>query len=115
MSNFPSYHHYDEITMMYIDPEDRKYLARAHATFTPAMAPVQPIAKRTRSRVAALKKTIAFKKKLPELRRLQAAARAEAAQREAAAAVGNLDPHVPVHVPSGYHQDGNSAGAAEDR
>jgi hypothetical protein len=56
--------------MIYIDPEDRKYLPCSHETFNPAMAPVQPIAKRTRLRFAVVKH-VAFQKKLPELRLAQ--------------------------------------------
>jgi hypothetical protein len=90
-------------------------LARSHANFTPAMAPVQPIAKRTRSRVAAFKKRIVFHKKLPELRQMQAASCAETARRDAAAAVGNPVPPVPSRVPSGPNQDDSGAGAGEER
>jgi hypothetical protein len=89
MPNLSDFYHYDEITMMYIDPEDRKYLARLYVTFTPAMVFVQLIAKRTRSCIAALKKHIDFQKKLPELRHIQAATRAETARRDAVAVVGN--------------------------
>jgi hypothetical protein len=101
--------------MMYIDPGDRNYLARSHATFTTAMVPVQSIAKRTRSRVAALKKLIDFNKKLPESRLIQAAARAEKARRDAAAAAGNPVPPATLCVPSGPNQDESVAGAGEER
>jgi hypothetical protein len=55
MPNLSDFYHYNEIKMMYINPEDHKYLARSQANFTPAMATVHPTAKRTRLRVAALK------------------------------------------------------------
>jgi hypothetical protein len=77
MRNLLDYYHYDGITMMYIAEDDRKYLTCMHESFVRGIRPVQPVAKRTRSRVAALKKHVKLMKALPELRRMQAAVRAE--------------------------------------
>jgi hypothetical protein len=77
MSRYKDYN-YDYITMMYIPEEDRRFLPHLAGGTLPIVYPFQPVAKRTRSRVAKLKKHIKlYKYDLPALRRLQEAARAE--------------------------------------
>jgi hypothetical protein len=52
------YYHYNDITMLYIEEDDRKYLACTHDSFVTGICPVQPIAKSTRSRVAEVNNTL---------------------------------------------------------
>jgi hypothetical protein len=49
-------YNYDDITMMYIPEEDRRYLPHYGGGTLPIVYPFQPIAKRTRLEVAKLKK-----------------------------------------------------------
>jgi hypothetical protein len=77
MHNLTDYYHYDDITMMYIDVSDCKFLAHAHGCFVPGIRLVQTIAKRTLSRGTAVKKPVELMKALSELRRMQSVARAE--------------------------------------
>jgi hypothetical protein len=77
MSRFKDYK-YDDITMMYIPEEDRRFLPHFACGTLPIVYPFQPVAKRTRSEVAKLKKHIKlYKYDLPALSRLQKAACAE--------------------------------------
>jgi hypothetical protein len=77
MSRYKDYN-YDDITMMYIPEEDRRFLPHLAGGTLPIVYPFQPVAKRTRSQVAKLKKHIRFHKYgLPALRLLQEADRAE--------------------------------------
>jgi hypothetical protein len=55
-SNVPSNNYnYNDISMMYIDEDDRIYLVCTHGSFTAGMRPFQPITKRTQSRVVKLR------------------------------------------------------------
>jgi hypothetical protein len=64
--------------MMYIPEEDRCFLPHFAGGTLPIVYPFQPVAKRTRSKVAKLKKHIKlYKYDLPALRRLQEADRLE--------------------------------------
>jgi hypothetical protein len=83
MSRYKDYN-YDDITMMYIPEEDRRFLPHLAGGTLPIVYPFQPVAKRTRSQVAKLKQHIRFHKYgLPALRLLQEADRAERRRQEA--------------------------------
>jgi hypothetical protein len=61
----------------------RRTMANGVQTDEAEENPPQPIAKRTRAKVAKCVKHIALMKMIPKLRRIQEAARAQCAQRDA--------------------------------
>jgi hypothetical protein len=97
-------HQYSELSTTYLEFQD--LIRLAHVAGGPTMAavdqagekPSQPIAMRTRSRVALSKRHIALRKSISKLRDLQEAARAKRIQRDADVAAGR-----PVSpIPHGY-------------
>jgi hypothetical protein len=108
---------YGELSTTYLEVKDWIHLA--HGGGGPTMAavdqagekPSQPIAMRTRSRVAKSKKHIALMKSVSKLRELQEAARAKRIQRDADVAAGR-----PVSpIPHGYVTTADRKEMASDK
>jgi hypothetical protein len=90
---------YDEITTIYLPKTDWHYLAhQGSCEHLPVVYPFQPVAKRTRSQVAKLKKHIALMKSIPRLREIQESDRARRAQRAADVAAGRPVSPLPERV-----------------
>jgi hypothetical protein len=93
---------YDDLTTMYLPKEDWIHLAHEGGRRTMVdcdqadKKPPQPIAMRTRAKVAKCKKHIALMKSIPKLRGLQDAARTKRIQRDADIAAGCPVPPIPV-------------------
>jgi hypothetical protein len=93
---------YDDMTTMFLPKKDWIHLAHKGGRRTMVdedqadKIPTQPIAMRTRSRVARSMKHIALMKSIPKLRKLQEAARAKRIQRDADVAAGRPVSPIPV-------------------
>jgi hypothetical protein len=92
---------YDDLTTMFLPKKDWIHLAHEGGCRTmvdgdqAAEEAPQPIAMRTRSRVAKSMKHIALMKSIPKLRELQEAARAKRIQRDADVAAGRTISPIP--------------------
>jgi hypothetical protein len=77
-----NHYKYDDITTMFLPEEDWIHLAHkgGRATMT-VVNPPPPVAKRTRSQVAKLKKHVELMNNIPRLREIQEIARAKRIQR----------------------------------
>jgi hypothetical protein len=98
---------YDDLSTMYLPEEDQMYLAHKGGRRTMANGvqtdeaeekPPQPIAMRTRAKLAKCVKHIALMKMIPKLRRLREAARAQGIQCDADIAAGLLPPIPVVYI-----------------
>jgi hypothetical protein len=94
-----NYYKYSDLAMMFVPEKDRIHLAYEGGCKTVAGGdqadekPPQPIAMRTRSRVA---KSMKLMKSIPKLRELQEAARAKRIQRDADVVAGRSVSLIPV-------------------
>jgi hypothetical protein len=112
-----NHYKYDDLTTMFLPKEDWIHLAHEGGCRTMVDGdqadenPPQPIAIRTRARVAKSMKHIALMKSIPKLRELQEAARAKRIQRDADVAAGR--PVYPIPVVYVTEADRRKAAAAK--